>query len=122
MNEIAFMEDRANWKWNATHPVGWPVPPRTMPSWMNLIGRYKLRDMEEAFGHLDQTALDRFWSERAKGQSVYEDAGGYLVRCYAAMAGHEVEEPYTYSKAVDDLMQGVTPQPWSAGDGGQRDD
>lgn len=105
MSRISFMEDRAAYKWDEAHPIGWPSPPRKMPRWFNLRGRIALRDMEEVFGHIEQASLDRFWAERAKGQSVHEDAGGYLIRCYAALMGDQTEDPYTYSQANADLLQ-----------------
>ena len=104
MSRIAFMEDRANWKWNASHPMGWPTPPRKMPRWWNFGAYLRLLEMEEVFGRICQADLDRFWAEMAKGQSVYEDAGGYLIRCYAALIGEETEDPYTYEQAAADLI------------------
>lgn len=106
MDSTRFMEDRANWKWNTTHPMEWPRPPRKMPRWWNIWGYASLRDTEEVFGLIDQSDLDRFWAEHAKGQSVYEDAGGYLIRCYSALMGEDTEEPYTYAQAAADLMAG----------------
>lgn len=106
MTPTDYMEDRANHKWNATHPLEWPIPPRKMPRWYNFIKMARLREMEDVFGHIDQAALDRFWAESAKGQSVYEDAGGYMIRCYEGLMGFETVEPYTYPKAIDDLLAG----------------
>lgn len=101
-----FMEHMANWKWNATHPSEWPVPPRKMPRWFNTVGWMAIRDMEEVFGIINQSDLDRFWTTRSHGQSVNEDAGGYLMRCYLALSGAGVEEPYTYGQAVQDILNG----------------
>lgn len=106
MADTKFMEDRANWKWNTTHPMDWKRPPRQMPHWFNLRGYAALRNLEEVFGLIDQADLDRFWAEHAKGQGVNEDAGGYLIRCYAALMGDETDEPYTYAQAAEELING----------------
>lgn len=104
MTQSDYMQDRAVSKWNAEHPLYWPTPPRQMPKWFQFKKRIELRDMEEVFGHIDQPALNRFWSEMGKGQSVYEDAGSYMLRCYEALAGFPIEEPYTYAQAVDGFV------------------
>lgn len=106
MTQISFMEHRANHKWNTTHPMDWPTPPRKIPHWFNIVGFIKLVEMEEVFGRINQSDLDRFWAEMRKGQSVYEDAGGYLVRCYAALMGLETEDHLTYAKATEILLDG----------------
>lgn len=88
------------------HPISWPVPPRKRPCWWQFSARKNLAALEYVLGELPNEALARFWRERAEGQSVYEDAGGYLLRCYSAMLGEETQEPYTYDQAVSDLMDG----------------
>lgn len=85
--QIRYMEDRAYRKWGSRHPVDWKRPPRQMPRWFDLWGVFALRELEGVFGHLEQSDLDRFWSERSKGQHPYEDAGGYMIRCYSALMG-----------------------------------
>ena len=87
------------------HPMNWPVPPRTLPRWFELAKKRALREAEAWFGSLSQDDLDAFWAESAKGQSVYEDAGGYRLRCYRALLALSVEEPYTYKQAIADIGQ-----------------
>ncbi len=88
------------------HPLWWPVPPRKMPRWWQFSARKKIADLTTVFGSLDQNALDRFWAEIQKGQSIYEDAGGYALRSYRAMAGERVEEPYTYQQSSSASLEG----------------
>lgn len=106
MSESDYMQDRAVYQWGEAHPISWPRPPRKIPSWFNFCGRAEIRNMEAVFGDIDQTALDRFWAEMAKGQSVYEDAGGYMLRCYEALAGFPTQEPYTYAQAIEGFGNG----------------
>lgn len=94
---------RAENRWGA-HPMDWPRPPMRRPHWWQRKRRRYLERMEAVFGPLDQIALDAFWREAGKGQSVYEDCGGFLLRCYNAMLGQPTEEPYTYRQAVDDFL------------------
>lgn len=101
-------ERSANERWGE-HPMEWPLPPHSRPRWWQFRTRRTLADLEAVFGHLDNAALRRWWVELRKGQSVYEDAGGYLLRCYEAMAGREVEEPYTYEDAATAIRKGLTP-------------
>lgn len=93
---------RSTW---GDHPISWPHPPRSKPRWWQFRERKRLAQMEYVFGVLDAAALRRYWYEVRKGQSVYEDAGGYMLRCYQAMMGYPVDEPYTYSRATADLLQ-----------------
>lgn len=55
--------------------------------------------MHRVFGDFDR---DAFWRE--PGQSVFEDAGGAMLRRYRAMIGLPTEEPYTYRQAVHDIL------------------
>lgn len=89
------------------HPMGWPVPPRSRPHWWQFAAKRNLDKLEYVFGRLSNNQLRTFWTESAKGQSVYEDAGGYMIRCYAAMIGEPVEPPYTYAQAASDLLATV---------------
>lgn len=91
------------------HPTEWPVPPRSRPRWWQFAAKRNLGELEYVVGRLSDEQLRAFWAERAKGQSVYEDAGGYLVRCYAAMLGEPTEEPYTYGQAASDLIARAQP-------------
>ena len=87
------------------HPMHWPVPPRTLPRWYELAKKRALRRAETWFGPLSQEDLDAFWQEGAKGQSVYEDAGGCMLRSYRALLALSTEEPYTYRRAVADITR-----------------
>jgi hypothetical protein len=82
------------------HPLDWPMPPPKRPHFWNRQSLARLRDLEGIFGHLSNEALQRYWQEVAKGQSVYEDCGGYLLRCYRAMCGLEIDEPLSLEDAV----------------------
>lgn len=96
---------RAEQEWGF-HPLCWPTPPRKRPHWWQRHERQSLRDLERLFGPLSNESLAQYWTEVSKGQSVYEDAGGYSLRCYAAMLGEAVAEPYTYVQAANDLVGG----------------
>lgn len=89
-----------------THPMDWPDTPHYRPRWWQFRAKRLLREMEQVFGPIDDAAMLRFWRERRKGQSAYEDAGGYLERCYIAMLGGDVQEPLTYADAADALLRG----------------
>ena len=91
--------------WGA-HPMDWPTPPRRRPYWWQFRKRKHFAGLEYVFVVLDNEALRRYWSEVQSGQSVYEDAGGYMLRCYAAMMGEATESPYTYQQAASDLVGG----------------
>lgn len=77
--------DIAAASWGA-HPSDWPTPPREMPRWWHFQARMVLEDLEEVFGDLTQDNLDAFWAEIREGQG-FDDAGGYILRCYKAMMG-----------------------------------
>lgn len=96
------------------HPMGWPVPPRVLPKWFQPSRSKRYRYVQRWFGPLSQEDLDAFWGESAKGQSVYEDAGGYMLRCYRAMLALPTDEPYTYAQAIADLS---APSPTGGGHG-----
>jgi hypothetical protein len=83
------------------HPMHWPCPPMTMPRWYEFSKKRRLREVERWFGPLCQEDLDAFQTENRKGQSVYEDAGGYALRCYRALVALHTDEPYTYEQAFD---------------------
>lgn len=87
----------ARWGW---HPAHWYVPTRNPPRWWQFSARRYDREIREVFGDFDR---DAFWNE--PGQSVYEDAGGAMLRHYKAMLGLPVDEPYTYSEAVSDILR-----------------
>jgi hypothetical protein len=86
------------------HPINWPRPPRGRPRFWQRQIRKRLSELEKVFGHLDDESLQRYWDEVAKGQSVYEDCGGYLLRCYRAMCGLSVEEPISHADILEKLL------------------
>jgi hypothetical protein len=92
-------------KWGS-HPMGWPVPPRKRPGFLDrhLFGGLAVMAEErltEVFGPITDDMRSRFWSE--PGQSPYEDAGGAMLRCYEAMLGLPVERLPTYAEVIDGL-------------------
>lgn len=99
--------------WGA-HPMDWPCPPDRRPPWWHFAERRRLRAMETVFGRLGDGALLLYRIEASKGQSVHEDCGGYLLRCYRAMLGLPVEAPYTYRQAVTDLLDRAAQEPTDA--------
>lgn len=94
---------RAELAWGR-HPWGWDRPPYEMPRWWQFMRRIDLRAFEAVFGPIDDAALDRFWTQYFLGQSIHEDAGGALLRCYRAMLGLPVGEVVTYEQYAADLF------------------
>ncbi len=84
----------------------WPTPPRVKPRWWHFKAKRLETDLSKVFGQISDEQRDAYWREIRKGQSVYEDAGGFVMRAYRAMAGLPVEEPYTYPAAIHDLLEG----------------
>lgn len=87
------------------HPLDWPCPPPRRPYVWQRQTVKRLRDLEGVFGYLSDDALQAYWEEVGRGQSVYEDCGGYLMRCYRRMIGEDVIKPYTYSDAAADFIE-----------------
>jgi len=102
--------EAAEYAWGP-HPLDWPSPPPKRPPFWQRASRKRLRELEGVFGHLSDEALQRYWDEVGRGQSVYEDCGGYLLRCYQAMLGMEVEKPWTEADEIQRLLllAGETP-------------
>lgn len=92
------------------HPFSWPCPPEKRPRWWQRKAVQRLRELEAVFGHLDDNALQRYWQEARKGQSVYEDAGGYMIRCYEAMIGKQTDEPTPYDSYLANILSGALNQ------------
>ena len=89
--------------WGA-HPSSWPRPPRRRPRWWQFEAKRRLARLEAAFDHLSDHDLARYYDEVALGQSVYEDAGGYMLRCYRAMLGLPVEAPVSQADIIAGLL------------------
>lgn len=87
------------------HPSSWPRPPMERPRWWQRKAVRRLCELEDVFGHLSDNALQCYWIEVRKGQDIYEDAGGYMLRCYMAMIGKDVIKPYTYEDAAADMIE-----------------
>lgn len=49
--------------------------------------------------------IRRFQGELNRGQGVYEDAGGFLVRCIMALFGKRHDPVETYQEAADRLLK-----------------
>ncbi len=90
--------------WGA-HPIGWPSPPLRRPLWWQFRERRRLYSLEAMFDRLSDEALSRYWAQVVLGQSVYEDAGGFLMRCYRAMLDLPVEEPVREADVIEDLLR-----------------
>jgi hypothetical protein len=88
----------------------YPCLPRKMPHWWQFKAQRQMKKLDMAFALFDlspvtQEMCDRFWAESSKGQSVYEDAGGYFMRCWHAAFGLATDDPYTYTRAISDLTE-----------------
>jgi hypothetical protein len=55
------------------------------------------------FPPITQKARDTYWRELRKGQSVDEDAGGFLMRAWRAAFAQPVAEPLTVADFVKAL-------------------
>ncbi|CDX26923.1 hypothetical protein MPL3356_60620 [Mesorhizobium plurifarium] len=87
------------------HPYTWPRPPQRRPRWWQFRERRNLARLEAMFDHLSDEALGRYYQQVRLGQSVYEDAGGYLLRCYRAMLGLPVELPTSEADVIEGLLR-----------------
>lgn len=92
--------------WGA-HPISWPRPPRQRPSWWQFGERRTLGRLEAMFDQLSNEALARYYEQARLGQSAYEDAGGYLLRCYRAMLGLPIEPHVSEADVIEDLLRKV---------------
>lgn len=90
------------------HPANWPRPPLKRPRFWQRQSVKKIRELEAVFGRLSNESLQRYYEEAERGQSVYEDCGGYFLRCYRAMIGESVIVPYTYQQALEDAARRVS--------------
>lgn len=88
------------------YPVLWRYAPKWWEFKKSRFER-RLADGFKMFGlpPITQEMRDMYWREVRKGQSVYEDAGGYMLRCWLVALGADCEEPYTYSEAISDLFE-----------------
>lgn len=86
------------------HPMDWPPVWERRPRWWNFRAKREEAEVVRMFGQISESGRLAFWEELRKGQSVYEDAGGYLIRCYRAAFGLPVDEPYTYHSAFKDAL------------------
>lgn len=76
----------------------WPTPFQRKPPWWSRRGRREEARINAALaligrGPVTELFRSTYWGEIRKGQGVYEDAGGYLWRCWAVAAGLRRAEP-----------------------------
>jgi len=70
--------------------------------------------LDNFFYELSWDEIHEYHRELRKGQSVYEDAGGYFIRCIKRLFGYPVddEEVITYRNALKALVADKNnPQP-----------
>ena len=89
--------------WGA-HPMHWPRPPRCRPRWWQFEAKRRLARLESMFDRLSNEDLARYYEQVRLGQSVYEDAGGYMLRCYRAMLGLPVDAPTSLEQVIADIQ------------------
>lgn len=77
--------DLAEMVWGL-HPSNWPRPPRRVPRWFYPEEMRRYKQLQSVFKGIDQAAIDRYYNEVMIGQQPDEDAGGYFIRCYTALA------------------------------------
>lgn len=65
------------------------------------------RVLEAAIDRMGWPEIRAFRAELAKGQGIYEDAGGYLMRCYRRLFGlPEIDrEVITYQRAARAMVE-----------------
>ena len=66
--------------------------------------------------HLGWPDINRFHDELHKGQCVYEDAGGYMLRAIMALFGKKADPVLSYRDAARALLQGTEPTPSTSSD------
>lgn len=86
------------------HPSDWPFPCEIKPRFWQRKGRSMDREVTKVFGRFDEADRRAFWKEIRKGQGIYEDAGGFLLRAYRAFVNLPVEPPYTLDEAINDRL------------------
>lgn len=82
---------------------GWPVPMERAPRFWEYRKSRREVPIHQALRYigadpLTQEMRDRFYRQVRIGQDVYEDAGGYVWRCWQAMLGlpyRRAEMPYS---------------------------
>ncbi|MCB1470476.1 MAG: hypothetical protein KDK08_25745 [Rhizobiaceae bacterium] len=86
------------------HPMNWPRFHEVRPRWWQLEMQRADRRAEAFFGKITEEQRSAFFTELRKGQSIYEDSGEFMLRCYRAMLGLPITEPYTLDQALEDLL------------------
>ena len=85
------------------HPLDWLPPLKRPPRWWQTWLKWHETEFNLVFGmfcDIDQEARDAFYAEQARGQSAYEDAGGFRQRCYRAMLGLPVDAVISMETAI----------------------
>jgi hypothetical protein len=64
--------------------------------------------LEAAVDQMGWPEIHAFNAEKRKGQGIYEDAGGYLMRCFRRLFGlpEQDEEVISYQKALRAMIHG----------------
>ena len=60
--------------------------------------------------NLEWQDIHRYEEEIKKGQSIFEDAGGYFLRCLKRLIGYNIpdEEVLNYRQAAKALIEGIS--------------
>jgi len=62
--------------------------------------------LEAAIDEMGWTEIDAYYDERRKGQSIYEDAGGYMLRCLGRLFGVKPkDEIINYQQAAKAMIE-----------------
>lgn len=89
----------------------WPAIPPTKPGLLQFRIRAREARIVEAlkkcgFGPITRTMRYEFWRNVRIGQDVYEDAGGYMWRCWKAALGLPYQRPQDpYSGIIRHAMK-----------------
>jgi hypothetical protein len=88
------------------HPSQWPYPAPKPPRWWHFKDKARERELKAVSG-LTLTANERwwYWREVWKGQSVYDDVGGAVIRRYRAMFGLATEPVVTQADVLRELWR-----------------
>ena len=83
------LEERLSTAFGNPHPMNWPDPPHpTERKFGKALARFNADMEEHDLPTFSERAVEVFWQERAKGQDVYEDCGGFLLRPWLVALGN----------------------------------
>lgn len=87
-SETDALEERLSAAFGNPHPMNWPDPPHpTERKFGKALARFNADMEEHDLPTFSERAVEVFWQERAKGQDVYEDCGGFLLRPWLIALG-----------------------------------